>query len=91
MLVDEQLICGLQVHVGVSDRDLAVEIAQRVAPVPPCCSPERVEPFWNGQDTGLRLAFRTSSGSAGRPPAASVASGTPPSTSGCSTTSSRPG
>ena len=31
MLVDEQLICGLQIHVGVSDRDLAVEIMQRVA------------------------------------------------------------
>jgi carboxylate-amine ligase len=31
MLVDEQLICGLQIHVGVSDRDLAVEIMQRIA------------------------------------------------------------
>ena len=31
LLVDEQLICGLQIHVGVSDRDLAVQIMQRVA------------------------------------------------------------
>lgn len=31
LLVDEQLICGLQIHVGVSDRDLAVEIMQRIA------------------------------------------------------------
>ena len=31
MLVDEQLICGLQIHVGVSDRDLAVEIMQRIS------------------------------------------------------------
>ena len=29
LLVDEQLICGLQIHVGVPDRDLAVEIMQR--------------------------------------------------------------
>ena len=31
LLVDEQLICGTQIHVGVADRDLAVEIAQRIA------------------------------------------------------------
>ena len=31
LLVDEQLICGTQIHVGVSDRDLAVQIAQRIA------------------------------------------------------------
>src|SRR5215213_3565529 len=31
LLVDEQLICGLQIHVGVSDRDLAVQIMQRIA------------------------------------------------------------
>ena len=30
LLVDEQLICGTQVHVGVADRDLAVEITQRI-------------------------------------------------------------
>ena len=34
LLVDEQLICGLQIHVGVSDRDLAVQIMQRVAARP---------------------------------------------------------
>ena len=32
LLVREQLICGAQVHVQLSDRDLAVAIAQRVAP-----------------------------------------------------------
>ena len=31
LLVDEQLICGTQIHVGVADRDLAVEIGQRIA------------------------------------------------------------
>ncbi|VXB09295.1 hypothetical protein FRIGORI9N_190008 [Frigoribacterium sp. 9N] len=32
LLVDEQLICGLQIHVGVADRDLAVDVAGRIAP-----------------------------------------------------------
>jgi glutamate---cysteine ligase / carboxylate-amine ligase len=32
MLVREQLICGIQVHVDVMDRDLAVAAAHRVAP-----------------------------------------------------------
>ncbi|ROS37176.1 carboxylate--amine ligase/circularly permuted type 2 ATP-grasp protein [Curtobacterium sp. PhB78] len=59
MLVDEQLICGLQVHVGVSDRDLAVQIAQRVAPVlPVLLALSASSPFWNGQDTGYS-SFRS--------------------------------
>ncbi|MGI4895778.1 MAG: glutamate--cysteine ligase, partial [Janthinobacterium lividum] len=53
MLVDEQLICGTQIHVGVSDRDLAVEIMQRVAPtLPVLLALSASSPFWNGQDTG---------------------------------------
>lgn len=53
LLVDEQLICGLQVHVGVSDRDMAVQIAGRVAPVlPALLALSASSPFWNGQDTG---------------------------------------
>ncbi|PZF61121.1 hypothetical protein DEI92_05840 [Curtobacterium sp. MCBD17_034] len=53
MLVDEQLICGLQIHVGVSDRDLAVQIAQRVAPaLPVLLALSASSPYWNGQDTG---------------------------------------
>ncbi|MDR6573355.1 carboxylate-amine ligase [Curtobacterium sp. 320] len=59
MLVDEQLICGLQVHVGVSDRDLAVQIAQRVAPaLPVLLALSASSPFWNGQDTGYS-SFRS--------------------------------
>ena len=59
MLVDEQLICGLQVHVGVSDRDLAVQIAQRVAPtLPALLALSASSPFWNGQDTGYS-SFRS--------------------------------
>jgi carboxylate-amine ligase len=53
LLVDEQLICGLQIHVGVSDRDLAVRIAQQVAPVlPVLLAISASSPFWNGLDTG---------------------------------------
>ena len=53
MLVDEQLICGLQIHVGISDRDLAVEIMQRIAPdLPLLLALSASSPFWNEQDTG---------------------------------------
>lgn len=53
LLVDEQLICGLQVHVGVSDRDLAVRIMGRVAPVlPALLALSASSPYLNGHDTG---------------------------------------
>jgi glutamate---cysteine ligase / carboxylate-amine ligase len=53
LLVDEQLICGLQVHVGVSDRDLAVAIMQRIArDLPVLLALSASSPYWNGQDTG---------------------------------------
>lgn len=53
LLVDEQLICGLQIHVGVSDRDLAVQIMQRMArDLPVLLALSASSPFWNGQDTG---------------------------------------
>jgi carboxylate-amine ligase len=73
LLVDEQLICGTQVHVGVSDRDLAVEIAQRVdRDLPVLLALSASSPFWNGSDTGY-ASIRTiiwqrwpTSGSPGR-------------------------
>src|SRR3954463_3494167 len=53
LLVDEQLICGTQIHVGVSDRDVAVEIAQRIArDLPVLLALSASSPYWNGQDTG---------------------------------------
>ena len=53
LLVDEQLICGMQIHVGVSDRDLAVQIMQRIArDLPILLALSASSPFWNGQDTG---------------------------------------
>jgi carboxylate-amine ligase len=53
MLVDEQLICGLQIHVGISDRDLAVQVSQRVSWILPILlALSASSPFWNGKDTG---------------------------------------
>ena len=53
LLVDEQLICGTQVHVGVADRDLAVAIAQRVSgQLPILLALSASSPFWHGSDTG---------------------------------------
>ncbi|UFS60802.1 carboxylate--amine ligase/circularly permuted type 2 ATP-grasp protein [Subtercola endophyticus] len=53
LLVDEQLICGLQIHVGVSDRDLAVQIAQRISrDLPILLALSASSPFLNGHDTG---------------------------------------
>src|SRR3954453_10237398 len=73
LLVDEQLICGTQIHVGVADRDMAVEIAQRIArDLPVLLALSASSPFWNGQDTGY-ASIRTiiwqrwpSAGSPGR-------------------------
>ncbi len=53
LLVDEQLICGTQVHVGVSDRDLAVEIMLRLSrDLPVLLALSASSPYWNGNDTG---------------------------------------
>src|SRR5215213_6041625 len=53
LLVDEQLICGTQVHVGVADRDLAVQITQRISPdLPVLLALSASSPYWNGADTG---------------------------------------
>lgn len=58
-LVDEQLICGTQIHVGVSDRDLAVQMAQHLAPdLPTFVALSASSPFWRGHDTGY-ASFRT--------------------------------
>ena len=53
LLVDEQLICGTQIHVGVEDRDLAVAITQRIARrLPVLLALSASSPYWNGLDTG---------------------------------------
>src|SRR3954463_10837587 len=53
LLVDEQLICGTQIHVGVADRDLAVQIAQRISrDLPVLLALSASSPYWNELDTG---------------------------------------
>ena len=54
LLVREQLICGMQVHVGVADRDLAARLIDRVARwLPPLLALSVSSPFSHaGDDTG---------------------------------------
>jgi carboxylate-amine ligase len=58
LLVREQLICGMQVHVGIADRDLAVALMQRVAPwLPPLLALSASSPYGHdGLDTGYASA-----------------------------------
>ncbi|GII83113.1 hypothetical protein Ssi03_11030 [Sphaerisporangium siamense] len=59
LLTREQLICGAQVHVDVADRDVAVEVAHRVARgLPPLLALSSSSPFWNGADSGY-ASYRT--------------------------------
>jgi carboxylate-amine ligase len=53
LLVNEHLVCGLQVHVGVNDRDLAVRILQRLGPaLPIILAMSSSSPYWRGGDSG---------------------------------------
>jgi glutamate---cysteine ligase / carboxylate-amine ligase len=54
LLVREQLICGMQVHVGISSRDVAVQLIDRVSPwLPPLLALSASSPFSHtGDDTG---------------------------------------
>src|ERR1700761_1662250 len=54
LLAREQLICGTQVHVGVDNRDEAVEVAHRVSPyLPTLLALSASSPFASdGSDTG---------------------------------------
>ena len=53
LLVDEHLVFGLQVHVGVDDADLAVRMIPRVErALPILLALSASSPFWDGQDTG---------------------------------------
>lgn len=54
LLAREQLICGLQIHVGIDDRDLAVRVAQRVGRyLPTLLAISASSPFESpGVDTG---------------------------------------
>ncbi|HLI55593.1 MAG TPA: glutamate--cysteine ligase, partial [Actinomycetota bacterium] len=53
LLLDEHLVCGVQVHIGVADRDLAVRILPRVEEaLPVLLALSTSSPFWRGGDSG---------------------------------------
>jgi len=57
LLAREQFICGMQVHVGLPDRELAVEVAARTAPlVPLLLALTASSPWWQGADSGYASA-----------------------------------
>lgn len=59
LLAREQIICGTQVHVGIPDRDLCVDIASRVSPdLSILLALSTSSPFWQGVDTGY-ASYRT--------------------------------
>ena len=92
LLVDEQLICGTQIHVGVADRELAVEIAQRIARhLPVLLALSASSPYWNGQDTGYAVDPHDHLAALAERRRDRPAARTRPSTTGCSRTSSRSG
>ena len=53
LLVDQHLVCGLQVHVDVEDSDLAVRLIPWVeSALPTLLALSASSPFFEGQDTG---------------------------------------
>jgi carboxylate-amine ligase len=53
MLAREQHICGVQFHVDVPDRDLAIRVVQWVAPwLPVLLALSASSPYWQGADSG---------------------------------------
>jgi carboxylate-amine ligase len=55
----EQLVNGCHVHVGIADRDLAIEVLDRVRPwLAPVVALAANSPFWAGSDSGY-ASYRT--------------------------------
>ncbi|MGW5352601.1 carboxylate-amine ligase [Streptomyces sp. NPDC004031] len=53
-LVDEQLICGMHVHVAVPDRERGAAALGRIRPwLPVLLALGANSPFWDGRDTGF--------------------------------------
>ncbi|HEU5030104.1 MAG TPA: glutamate--cysteine ligase [Spirillospora sp.] len=59
ILADEQLICGMHIHLGIPDRDVAVSVLNRMRPwLPLLLALGANSPFWEGNDTGY-ASWRT--------------------------------
>ncbi|HYX44610.1 MAG TPA: YbdK family carboxylate-amine ligase, partial [Acidimicrobiales bacterium] len=55
----EQVVCGCHVLVGLSDRDVAIDVLNRVRPwLAPILALAANSPYWQGEDTGY-ASFRT--------------------------------
>lgn len=58
-LVDEQLINGMHVHAGVQDRDMGIEVLNRIRVwLPTLLAMSVNSPLWEGRDTGF-ASWRT--------------------------------
>ena len=58
-LAREQIICGVHVHVGVEDPELAIRVVNGVGPwLSPIVALAANSPFWGGRDTGY-ASYRT--------------------------------
>ncbi|MEV7728873.1 glutamate--cysteine ligase [Streptomyces sp. NPDC087917] len=58
-LVDEQLICGMHVHVGIPDRETGVAVLNRIrGRLPTLLAMSANSPLWDGRDTGF-ASWRT--------------------------------
>ncbi|MBT2450188.1 glutamate--cysteine ligase [Streptomyces sp. ISL-43] len=59
LLVDEQLICGMHVHVGIPDRETGVAVLNRLRVwLPTLLAMSANGPLWDGRDTGF-ASWRT--------------------------------
>jgi glutamate---cysteine ligase / carboxylate-amine ligase len=58
-LAREQIICGVHVHVGIEDPELAITVVNGVGPwLSPIVALAANSPFWGGRDTGY-ASYRT--------------------------------
>ena len=58
-MASEHVICGCHVHVGIDDRDVAVQVMNRVRPwLPVLLVLSSSSPFWMGEDTGF-MSYRS--------------------------------
>ena len=59
LVAREQVVCGCHVHVGLSDREVAIAVLNRVRPwLGPVLALAVNSPYWLGEDTGY-ASFRT--------------------------------
>ncbi len=59
LVAREQVVCGCHVHVGLADREVAIQVLNRVRPwLAPVLAVATNSPFWMGEDTGY-ASFRT--------------------------------